>query len=401
MNRRLLILDDEPGVLDAYRIIFTPQTAAPMIASSRSRSGSAAVAAAPVTAPEAFEVSYLSTGEEALALIEKSLNDQQPLVGGFFDVKLGRGIDGIETIRRAKDLDPNLLCVMVTAYQDRNLDEITRLFGAEFADRWDFLTKPFSHNEILQKARNLCQNWDRRKREKEYLEQIQSQQEQLIRAERLAAMGGLARGIGHEFGNILLRIIGLGEIALQKNTPDDLRNALKVIVTAAERAGVIVRNLQGLVRMETKRELCDVHGPLREALPLVEHELKKGQIQLVEQFDATLPPVLINRVEIGQVFLNLIINAIHAMEGNPGTLKIQTHAEANGVMIDISDTGCGIPPENRDKIFEPLFTTKGQKGTGIGLSVTRKIITNHSGRVSVDSTVGKGTTFHLWLPKPS
>jgi signal transduction histidine kinase len=196
-----------------------------------------------------------------------------------------------------------------------------------------------------------------------------------------------------------LRIIGLGEIALQKGGAEDMKKALQVIVSAAERAGVIVRNLQGLVRMETKRELCDIHSPLREALPLVEHELKKAQIQLVEQFDAALPPLLINRVEMGQVFLNLIINAIHAMEASGGTLRIKTSPEANGVQIEFADTGCGIAPENLDRIFEPLFTTKGQKGTGIGLSVTRRIVTNHSGRISVESVVGKGTTFRIWLPK--
>jgi signal transduction histidine kinase len=151
--------------------------------------------------------------------------------------------------------------------------------------------------------------------------------------------------------------------------------------------------------METKREKMDLHDPLREAIPLIEHELKKASIQLVEQLDTSLPPILGSRVEIGQVFLNLIINATHAMEGKGGTLTVKSYAADGGLAIEFSDTGCGISAENRARIFEPLFTTKGTKGTGIGLSVSQKIVTNHNGKISVTSEVGKGTTFRIWMPK--
>jgi protein-export SecD/SecF family membrane protein len=90
------------------------------------------------------------------------------VVGGFFDVKLGPGIDGIETIRQAKDIDPNIMCCIVSAYQDRQIEEIMKIFGDEFSDHWDFLTKPFSSAEITQKANNLISNWNRKEREKEY-----------------------------------------------------------------------------------------------------------------------------------------------------------------------------------------------------------------------------------------
>lgn len=398
MNRRLIVVDDEPGILDAYRIILGQVTSsAPVIVSSR-RGGAATAAAAPVQAPEAFEVAYASTGEQALIEIEKALKEGNPFCGGFFDVKLGAGIDGIETIRRAKDLDPQILCCMVTAYQDRSLDEIGKIFGAEFADRWDFLTKPFAHNEILQKARNLVSNWDRRKRETEHLAQIQAQQDQLVRSERLAAIGGLARGIGHEFGNILHRLIGVAELALQKNDTNEMKEALKVIATASERAGVIVRNLQSLVKMQTKREPINLYEPYKECQSLIDHELRKSAVTLQESWDGSLPRILGNRVEIGQVFLNLMINAVHAMEPNGGTLTVKSFIEGTNACVEISDTGCGIPPENMPRLFEPLFTTKGDRGTGIGLSVTRKIVTNHNGRIEVKSTVGKGTTFKIIFP---
>lgn len=405
-NRRLLVVDDEPGLIDSYRIILETQPgAAPKIVSSRSKT-STAVAAQPQVGVLCEPV-YATSGEQALEILAKAHQEGRPFVGGFFDVKLGSGIDGIETIRRAKEIDPNLLCVIVTAYQDRNLDEISRLFGNDFSDHWDYLTKPFSHNEILQKARHLISDWNRRAREKNYLEQIQAQQAQLIAQERLAAVGTLARGIGHEFGNILLRLIGMAELGTQATDPKETAETFENIAKAAERAGVIVRNLQGLVRMETQRANFPVSESIEEAMPLLQHEFKKHSIEATLDLDRTLPMVFGNRVEVGQVILNLCINAIHAMGEKGGKLNIRTYrsapppgfsAAAEGIAIDVRDTGCGIASENLSRIFEPMFTTKGDKGSGIGLSVTTKIMTNHGGTVRVTSEVGKGTTFTLWFP---
>jgi two-component system, NtrC family, sensor kinase len=399
-NNRILVLDDEPGILDAYRLILQPGTGSGMperrVVSSRS---SAARAVAPATvAATAFEVQYVTSGEQALEVISAAVKAGKPFAGGFFDVKLGAGIDGIETIRRARELDASMLFVMVTAYQDRSIDEISRIFGSSFADRWDFLTKPFSSNEILQKSRNLISNWDRREKIRQYLAQIEDQQRQLVLSERLAAIGTLARGIGHEFGNILNRMMGMSELALAKDDPKEMKDTLKVIVSASERAGYIVRNLQALVKMQTERSSVDIHEPLRQALALVDHELKKASITLEEKYDLNLPHLHANRVELGQVFLNLIINATHAMENKPGKLVLSTFLEGTNVCVSISDTGTGIPEDIQAKVFEPLFTTKGDRGTGIGLSVSRKIITNHNGQIRLKSQVGQGTTFTIVLP---
>ncbi|MBY0371815.1 hypothetical protein K2X33_14115 [bacterium] len=394
MNRKLLIVEDEPGIVDAYRIILGSTSAPARIVSSRSQA--VAVQNAPVAA--AFELEVATTGEEALVKIQQAVAAGQPYAGGFFDVKLGSGIDGIETIRRAKDTDPEMLYCLVTAYQDRSLDEIEKVFGPDFSDRWDFLAKPFTQNEILQKARNLCSSWDRRQKEKLYLDQIHTQQDQLVKSERLAAIGTLARGIGHEFGNILHRLIGISEIAALKNDPTEMRQALSTVATAAERAGAIVRNLQSLVKMEVKREKISLYTPLKECLTLIDHELKRAGIEVKENWDPELPLVLANKVEIGQVFLNLLINAQHAMETTGGTIEIRSRTQGKEIVVEVADTGCGIAPEHLKRLFEPLFTTKGERGTGIGLSVCRKIIANHSGRIEVESTLGKGSCFRLVLP---
>lgn len=398
MNKKLLILDDEPEVLDAYREILSPRQDVPRaIRSSRRTNAVAVTAEAPETLP--FEIEYFSTGLDALKAMEESLKKGAPYAGGFFDVKLGDGIDGIETIRRAKELDPHFLCIIVTAYQDRSVEEITRIFGDDFTDRWTLLNKPFTRAEIVQRANHLISDWDRRKREKEYLKKIQEQQEQLIRAERLAAAGTMARGIGHEFGNILLRILGKSELALTKKDPIEMENALKIIMSSAERAGVIVRNLQSLVKMEAKREEGFLTTPLDEGIELIGHEFKKAKIEVIKQYDPTLPKILMNKVEIGQVFLNLLINSIHAMENTGGKLHLKTSCNSDRIIAEVIDTGCGIEPQNLEKIFEPLFTTKGVRGSGIGLSVSKKIVENHGGTICVSSTIGKGTTFTIFFPK--
>lgn len=400
LNRKILVLDDEPGVLDAYRVILEPAPAPTGIVSSRSRGGAAAAAqAAPQLAAEAFQVQYVSTGPDALNAIRQAVLEGKPFIGGFFDVKLGGEMDGIEVIRQAKDIDAGMQFVMVTAYQDRTVDDISKIFGETFADRWDFLTKPFSRNEIIQKARNLVARWEKQRLEKEYLEQIRAQQDQLVQQERLAAVGTLARGIGHEFGNILLGMMGRSELALQKNDPEAMKEALGLISRSAERAAVITRNLQTLVKAESVFEILDVREPLKDTILLVEHELKKANVKLAEEPAAALPLVNASRVELGQVFLNLMINAAHAMEETKGgTLTVRTAADGGGVSVDITDTGCGIPPENLEKIFRPMFTTKGKKGSGIGLSVTQKIVEGHKGKIGVQSKVGQGTTFRIWLP---
>jgi len=405
MNRRILIVDDEPALLDSYRMILGGSPKSFSIASSRSKGGAAAAAqmtsfADPMASTAPFELTLVSSGEEAIEQIEYALKAGHPFVGGFFDVKLGSGIDGLETIKRAKTLDPNLLCVTVTAYQDRSIDEISKMFGEFYADRWDFISKPFSNNEILQKARNLVSNWDRRKREKEYLEQIKSQQQLLIRQERMAAMGTLARGVGHEFNNVLFKIIGRAELSIIRNDPADMKESLQVIASAAQRAGVIIRNLQGLGKSEGTREACAIDHPLKDSLTLIEHELKLANVTLKEDYAANLPIPVLNRVEIGQVFLNLFINAIHAMEGKKGELKVRTFKDYTGIGIEISDTGAGIKPEHMEHLFEALFTTKGEKGSGIGLNVSKKIIDQHGGKIHVASTENDGTTFRVWLPLP-
>ncbi len=393
-NRRILIVDDEPETLKGYAEFLQPASTAPARRSSRREAGAAGES---TTATENYELLLAPSGEKALELMQASLASEQTIAAGFFDVKLEGGMDGLETIQAIRKLDPRIHCVVVTAYQDRSVEEIHRLFGEEFKDQWDYLNKPFTQGEITQKARQMVSAWNRKR-------QLEWMNAQLIRSERMAAVGQVARGVGHEFGNILLRIMGKADLALMEKDPAKIQEHLKVVLAASERAGVIVRNLQSFSKTEPSLQSAPLTQPLETSLSLVNHELTKASIKVVRDFKETAE-LRIDTGALGQVFLNLFINAIHAMPKG-GTLTLSLEAAKNpqgreGVRAIIQDTGTGIPAEVLPRIFETAFTTKGDQGSGLGLSVSKDILEAHGGTIEALSPPGKGAQFILWLPRSS
>jgi len=398
MNRTLLVLDDEPEAIKGYQVFLGANvraSSASTVASSRVQAGAAPIPSS-TSSGETYEVLCASTGEEAVQIIRDRLKEGRPVAGGFFDVKLGPGMDGIATVAEAKKLDPDIRCAIVTAYQDRSVDDLHRIFGEDFRDHWDYLNKPFSKGEIVQKARQMIGAWNRAK-------QIEELHRQLIGSERLAAVGQVARGIGHEFGNILLRIMGKADLALAETDLTKVREHLQVVLKASERAGVIVRNLQSFSKPSAKKSTCRLTDPLEESLSLVRHELTKASVTVESTFDAgTLPTVTIDRGMFAQVFLNLMINAMHAMSPKGGTLTLRASPESRagraGCKVEIADSGTGISPEVLPRIFEPAFSTKGDQGSGLGLSVSKEIVDAHGGELTAHSQPGKGATFSVWVP---
>jgi signal transduction histidine kinase len=246
----------------------------------------------------------------------------------------------------------------------------------------------------------------------ESLQQLQATQAQLIFADRLASMGRLAAGVGHEINNPLSYVISNlnflhGELARIEGAPthaerEEILEVLEAAREGAERVRVIVKDLKTLSRPEEassdRSELCKV---VRSAAKLAANELRY-RARLVEDCD-DVPLVQGNEARLGQVFLNLIVNAAHAIPpGKSHENEVRVVARKAGedrVTVEVSDTGCGIPPENLRRIFEPFFTTKPVGlGMGLGLSVCHSIITGLGGELDVRSEVGKGTTFVVTLP---
>jgi signal transduction histidine kinase len=174
---------------------------------------------------------------------------------------------------------------------------------------------------------------------------------------------------------------------------------IEKIVKQTFRASEIVNNLLNFSRTSATGVVdIDVNRVLEETLSLVAHPLKTSQIQVVRQLGETLPAVRGSANKLQQVFLNLFLNARDAMPGG-GMLEVRTTAHNGSVEVEIVDTGAGIAREHIHRIFDPFFTTKASgRGTGLGLSVSYGIIKEHSGKIDVRSTVGKGTSFHVELP---
>jgi len=393
-NRTLLIVDDEPETLKGYRDFLTVKQVQPVRRSSRRLYGTGPIE--PPQAEEEYRLLCAESGEEAIKLVQAEMQAGRRVAAGFFDVKLGGGMDGLATIHAIKSMDKDLHCVIVTAYHDRTVEEINQIFGPEFKDQWDYLNKPFTQGEITQKARQMVAAWNR-KRQVEFLTQ------QLIRSERLASVGQVARGVGHEFGNILQRIIGKADLALLETEVGKIFEHLTVLIKAAERAGVIVRNLQSFSKPEPNFQFEKVTVALEESISLLNHELVKHSVELIKNFQE-VPALRIDVGGIAQVALNLMINAVHAMpQGGKITLTVKKadwEDGKQGVLIQVSDTGTGIPQDVLPKIFDFAFSTKGDLGSGLGLAVSKDIVEAHGGKITVKTESGKGTEFSIWLPMP-
>jgi two-component system, NtrC family, sensor kinase len=230
--------------------------------------------------------------------------------------------------------------------------------------------------------------------------QRESMEQQMTQTEKLTSLGLLAAGVAHEVNTPLAVISNYIQMLAKQMPEGDPKQAIiEKIVKQTFRASEIVNNLLNFSRTGAAEiSDIDVNRVVEETLSLVAHPLKTSQIQVVRQLGETLPAVRGSANKLQQVFLNLFLNARDAMPGG-GMLEVRTAAHNGSVEVEIADTGAGIPREHIHKIFDPFFTTKASgRGTGLGLSVSYGIIKEHSGKIDVRSTPGKGTSFHVEFP---
>jgi len=236
-------------------------------------------------------------------------------------------------------------------------------------------------------------------------QQLASLQQQLVQAQRLAALGELVGTTTHEFNNVLMTILNYAKIGLRNKDEATRDKAFDRIMTAAQRAEKITNSVLGLAR-NRKEEFAPTNLAtlLQESLILLEREMQKYRVAVHCEF-AEAPPIRAIGNQIQQVLLNLMTNARQAMpSGGQLLLKISHDPSTNSVDLTIRDSGSGIPREQLPKIFDRFYSTKdgpdesGKGGTGVGLSACKDIVDAHQGRIRVESTVGKGTAFTIRLP---
>jgi two-component system NtrC family sensor kinase len=225
-------------------------------------------------------------------------------------------------------------------------------------------------------------------------------EEQLQISEKMASIGLLAAGVAHEVNTPLTGISSYTQMLLEHARPDDpSTQVLEKIERQTFRAAKIVNGLLNLARpAQVDSGPCDINAVVNDVLSLLEHQFKNGSIQVRKELSPMPPAVQGIEHKLQQVFLNLFLNARDAMPKG-GWLTIVTRADRNGAIVEVADTGSGIPVEQLSRIYDPFFTTKEiGKGTGLGLSITYGIVQEHGGSITCDSQVGQGTRFSIRLP---
>jgi len=261
---------------------------------------------------------------------------------------------------------------------------------------------------------------DSRASSREAYERLQQTQAELVSSARLATLGDLIRGVAHEINtplgalssnyDVTRRALERLQVILEDEVvdEDELVEVRKIVVAvdgvqetnamAVDRMVKLVKSLRTFGRPDRSEvDQVDLHEALQSTLRLLTHELS-DRIRVVEEF-GDLPRVECYADQVNQVFMNLLVNAAHAIRGE-GTITIRTRTEGDRAVVEVEDTGVGIPEANLRRVFEPGFTTKGKRmGMGLGLLISRQIIERHGGSISVRSAEGRGTTFTVALPR--
>jgi len=233
---------------------------------------------------------------------------------------------------------------------------------------------------------------------------------QLIISDRLAALGKMAAGIGHEINNplaVMFQITGWMKDLLQEEDPQKCRHyeeyevALEKLDAHIKRARTVVHNMLAYAgRLGPRAVRADINEILSRAIAVLENYARINNIEIQKDFSADVPSIRVDPEQLEQVFFNFISNAIDAIE-KEGTIHIETGVAESQIVIHITDDGPGIPEEDRERIFDPFFTTKiTGKGTGLGLWVNYSLIQKMGGAIQLQSEPGKGTTFTVSLPIP-
>jgi signal transduction histidine kinase len=417
LSRRVLVVDDNRAIhQDFLKILSPPPTGSRLAAMEAELFGEEAPSETP-----GFEVDSAYQGEEGIARVREALRAGRPYAVAFVDIRMPPGLDGVETTARLWEEDPDLQVVLCSAYTDYSWEEVMQRLG--LSQRLLILRKPFDTIEARQMAHALAEKWELLRQGHQRLEalgravaertrELEAAHARLVQAQRMEAVGQLAAGLAHEVNNPLsfvlsnldylrseLEALAAGQPPLK---PQELHEACRDAIAGAQRIRYIVQDVTHFSRAtETSRMRVDVSIALDEAIAMAELDPSLTVVRELHE----VPPVWASPHSVGQVFLNLIINAGQALRGSGPrpTLRVVTRQEADGrVVAEVHDNGPGIAPEHLPRIFEPFFTTKpAGEGTGLGLSICHGIVAALGGSITVESTPGQGTTFRVLLPAAS
>ncbi|MCU0560171.1 MAG: response regulator [Desulfobacterales bacterium] len=374
MDNRILLVDDEPGIRKVLGIYL---------------------------ADKGYEVIPADNGEDALRLFREAA----PAIV-LTDIKMPE-MDGIELLQRIKAERPETEVIMFTGHGDMDLAIMSLKHEAT-----DFVTKPIN-DEVLEIAlKRARERIELRRQLRDYTERLErlvdEKARRLVEAERMAAVGETVAELAHTIKNIANALTG-GIFVLGKGVELDekeyLHQGWRMVSENVEK----IKNLSLEMLAFGKYAALtpqpgDPNLPAADAVRLMAAHSREQGVELTAELAEHLGPVALDAEAIHCCLLNLVSNAIDACRAceKPAArhrVTVRTRpAAGGGVEIEVADTGCGMPSDVRQRLFQGLVSTKGTAGTGIGLMMTKRIVDQHRGRIGVDSRVGEGTTFTIHLP---
>lgn len=287
-----------------------------------------------------------------------------------------------------------LLWILVHRLVNRPVRELVKATTSVAGGDFDYRVRLSTRDELGDLARAF----------NDMTQRLSETQQQLYQAEKLASLGRMAASVAHEINSPLTGVLGYSSSLLNHSVLDpQVKEDLEVIVRETKRCREIVRDLLEFARpAPPERSSIDVRQVLDRALKVVGPRLSGLPISVRIDIPADVSPIHADEGQVQQVFINLLANAADAIGGREGEIVVGARREmgpgGEDVRITVSDTGVGIPAEELDKLFEPFHSTKGRKGVGLGLAIVGGIVRRHGGSITVESAVGKGTTFILHLP---
>ncbi len=347
-----------------------------------------------------FSLFQAESGEKCLQIIKDNKNKLDIVV---LDIKMP-GLSGIETLKQIKKKYFDLEVILLTGHSSTT-DGIEGIKAGAF----DYLSKPIEIDHLASKIKQAFDKllWIRGKREEKKLKL--KMEEQMVATERLASLGTLSTGIAHEINNplaIINEAAGFMKLILEKKEMlqiprlNDLNMALDKIEIGVERASRITHTLLGFVKKQTAVvSKIDLKLLIDETLELLVSDIKNRDLKIEKNIYLSTGIIWSDPYEIRQVLLNLFLNAVHASK-KKGIIILTLEDCDNNIILTIQDFGHGIPKENFKKIFEPFFTTKDvNKGTGLGLFISRRIMEKLGGKLEVNSDVEIGSIFKITFLK--
>jgi signal transduction histidine kinase len=412
MNQRILVIEDSPQVVEWYFSVLQPEQSA--TTHLQALMGQAEDVSASATKPH-FEVVVAHQGEEGVQQFADAHAQGRPFAVAFVDMRMPPGIDGLETARRLRQIDERLYVVIATAFSDHEIDEIQAALQHDVM----LLRKPFTGEELLQHARNLCNSWNRddelhqlrlglEAQVEARTQELISQREQLEHASRLASLGALAGGIAHELRSPLAALrmnlesmqlgVSSGNWASEK-TLQQISRSLHIL----DKTSSVLHQMRKFGHPHQESEVSQaisLSEVLQGVLLLSRNLLNKEGVQLLLDIPSDLPTFPGNAVQIEQVLLNLVNNARHAMLESPmKQLTFRAYTAEQCLVVEVEDTGCGMSEEVQERMFTPFFTTKDpEQGLGLGMDIVKQVIERHQGKIAVRSVLEEGSCFTLRFP---